>query len=221
MPLQTPMHHPGEDLLLSYSAGALSEGWGLAIATHLALCPECRAVTAQAEQMGGALLDDLPPQSMTDGALDAVLAQLDQPGSVAAVPRAPDEHPDTLIFPAPLRDYVGSDPEAIAWKKIGSTGFQHVIMTNEHAQVRLLRIRAGRPVPEHGHRGRELTLVLSGVFADHIGSFARGDLEDADEQLVHQPAAGAGEDCICLAVTDARLRFKGLVPRLAQPFVGV
>jgi putative transcriptional regulator len=29
--------------------------------------------------------------------------------------------------------------------------------------------------------------------------------------------AEEGEDCICLAVTDAPLRFKSLIPRLAQP----
>jgi putative transcriptional regulator len=29
----------------------------------------------------------------------------------------------------------------------------------------------------------------------------------------------AGEDCICLAATDAPLRFRGLIPRLAQPLL--
>jgi putative transcriptional regulator len=30
--------------------------------------------------------------------------------------------------------------------------------------------------------------------------------------------AEAGADCICLAATDAPLRFNKLIPRMAQPF---
>ena len=32
-------HHPSEELLLDYATGALDEGWSIALATHLALCP--------------------------------------------------------------------------------------------------------------------------------------------------------------------------------------
>ena len=34
--------------------------------------------------------------------------------------------------------------------------------------------------------------------------------------MVRQPVAEPGPDCICLAATDAPLRFSGIVPRLAQ-----
>jgi putative transcriptional regulator len=36
--------------------------------------------------------------------------------------------------------------------------------------------------------------------------------------LNHQPIAEAGVDCICLAATDAPLRFNGVLARIAQPF---
>ena len=45
--------------------------------------------------------------------------------------------------------------------------------------------------------------------------------EEADEDLTHQPIAGEGEDCICLAVTDAPLRFKSWIVRLVQPVLGI
>ena len=38
-------HHLTDDLLLAYAAGSLNEGWSLAIATHLSLCPDCRRRT--------------------------------------------------------------------------------------------------------------------------------------------------------------------------------
>jgi putative transcriptional regulator len=67
----------------------------------------------------------------------------------------------------------------------------------------------------------ELTLVLQGAFADENDRFGRGDIEIADEDLEHTPVALAGEDCICLAATDAPLRFRGLIPRLAQPLLRI
>ena len=87
--------------------------------------------------------------------------------------------------------------------------------------ARLLRIPAGRPVPEHTHGGLELTLVLSGAFSDSVGRYGPGDFQEADENLEHQPHAEAGADCICLAITDAPLRFKSLAARIVQPFLGI
>ena len=76
-------------------------------------------------------------------------------------------------------------------------------------------------MPDHGHNGMELTLVLQGAFSDEDGYFARGDIEIAHEDVDHMPVADISQDCICLAVTDAPLRFKGLLPRLAQPFLRI
>ena len=94
---------------------------------------------------------------------------------------------------------------------------QAILKTGPQARARLLYIPAGQSIPDHGHRGTELTLVLQGAFRDEDGRFGPGDLEIADEALEHTPIAEAGEDCICLAATDAPLRFRGLLPRMLQP----
>ena len=120
------------------------------------------------------------------------------------------------IFPRPLRDYIGGDLDAVQWKRVGGGVSQAVLKTRDAATVRLLRIPGGGAVPDHGHRGMELTLVLIGAFSDVSDRFAAGDVEIADEDMVHKPVAEAGVDCICLAATDAPLRFSGLVPRLVQ-----
>lgn len=44
----TVRHHIGDDLLLSYAAGTLDEASSLLVATHLALCPHCRAQIGRA-----------------------------------------------------------------------------------------------------------------------------------------------------------------------------
>jgi len=125
------------------------------------------------------------------------------------------------IFPKPLQDYIGGDVDAVKWKSIGMGVKQCMIPTSNDATARLLYIPAGAAVPDHGHRGTELTLVLQGAFSDHVDRFARGDLEIATEDLEHTPVAEEGEACICLAATDAPLKFKSLIPRIAQPFLKI
>jgi putative transcriptional regulator len=96
------------------------------------------------------------------------------------------------LFPAPLRDYVGGDLDSVKWKKLGGGVSQYLLDTSRDATVRLLHIPAGKAVPDHGHRGTELTLVLQGAFLDGSDRFARGDIEIADESLEHTPDRGPG-----------------------------
>jgi putative transcriptional regulator len=55
----------------------------------------------------------------------------------------------------------------------------------------------------------EMTLLLAGGFSDETGHYLRGDVALADPSVDHRPVADPGEDCLCLAVTDAPLRLTG------------
>ncbi len=216
-------HHPDDEILVRYAAGELTEAWSLLVATHNAMCPECRAKTRAAEAIGGALVSDASPASMASDALEATLARAEAVRESTAAP-APVSH-DTgarPVLPEPLRSYAGSDIGGLKWRRLGRGAFQVPLIAARNAPTaRLLKIPAGRPVPEHGHNGLELTMVLQGSFVDDGTRFAAGDVETADTDLEHRPVADPGEDCICLAVTDAPLRFRGPLARLAQPFLGI
>ena len=80
-------HHPSEAAVLDYVAGALDEAWSLAIATHLALCPDCRRLAAKFEAMGGALIDEAPTTDVAPSDLDAVMARLDDDVEAPARPK--------------------------------------------------------------------------------------------------------------------------------------
>ena len=83
----------------------------------------------------------------------------------------------------------------------------------------LLRIRAGGFIPTHRHRGTEMTLVLQGGFSDATGTYHRGDFLMRGSEDEHAPRALDDEDCICLAVLDAPLRFTGWQHRWMNPFL--
>ena len=211
-------HHLTDALLMGYSAGSLPEAFNLVVATHISLCDECRARMHEFDAVGGEVME-MTSSDMGDDALAATRALIRQDKTFETSPALPAKHDG--IFPAPLRDYTGGDLSAVKWRKIGGGVSQAILKTDKSASVRLLRIPAGTAVPDHGHRGTELTLVLQGAFRDESDRFGKGDIEVANEEMVHTPVAEEGLDCICLAATDAPLRFNSLIPRLAQPFLRI
>ncbi len=212
----TIRHHLSEPLLMAYAAGSLPEAFALVAASHLSMCDDCRAALAGYEAVGGAVLEAGDAVEISDAGLIATLARLGTPE-----PRSPMPVRRALILPVPLHDYVGGDLAAVKWRPIGMGVRQSILATTGGCSARLLYIPAGQSVPDHGHRGLELTLVLQGAFCDATDRFGRGDMEIATEALQHAPVAEAGQDCICLAATDARLRFTGVVPRLMQGFLRI
>ena len=215
-------HHPQDDLLLSYAAGSLSESWSLAIASHLSVCSECRKTLEIAETVGGILLEDIPDQQLSSATLESVLAQINQPDIEVVSENSQPSATDGSIFPTVLQKYIGSSVENIPWKTIGAGIRQHLIETpDKGGNLRLLRIKAGKSVPNHGHQGRELTLVLSGSYHDGFSTYGAGDMQDADEEIVHKPIVDDGPDCICLVITDAPIIFKEWMPRLLQPLLAI
>lgn len=219
-------HHISDELLLDYATGNLAEGWSIAVATHLALCPACRDRLSFMEHTGGQILEATEVMAEETSSADswsAMKAKLQTQSTSPTAAAEPVPAPtDIPVLPEPLRSYLGDDVDRLKWKALGRGAYHIPIKTGDkESQVRLLKIPAGKPVPEHSHGGRELTLVLKGAFTDGEAVFKRGDIEEADETLTHQPVATQDEDCICLAVTDAPLKFKSLLVRLVQPVLGI
>ena len=218
-------HHLDDDILLAYSAGALPEAFSLMVAAHVSLCDQCRATLESFDAVGGSVLDcDVGAVSVSEDCLAATLAKI---GGAAPEPRP---EPCSVrggrlkahVLPSPIRGYVGGDLDAVRWRPVGM-GVKQAILSTEKgpASARLLFIPAGAAVPDHGHHGLEMTMVLKGAFSDGDERFARGDVEIAGEDDNHMPVADISEDCICLAVTDARLKFNSWLPKLAQPFLRI
>ncbi len=208
-------HHLTDPLLMAYSAGTLPEAFSLVAATHISLCDECRARLGSFDAVGGEVMMDAGSVAVSDECLAATLKRINQGAP------APRPAPRKSVLPSPLLDYVGGDLGDVKWRKIGGGVSQMILSTSKDATVRLLRIPAGTAVPDHGHRGTELTLVLQGAFRDATDRFGVGDVEVANEDLNHKPVAEAGADCICLAATDAPLRFNAFLPRVAQKFMRI
>lgn len=69
----------------------------------------------------------------------------------------------------------------------------------------------------HSHGANELTVVLRGAHDEMLGHFAPGDAADLDSDTGHPPVTSPGVPCICVAATDAPLRFSRWLARTLQP----
>lgn len=212
----TITHHPDIATLMAFSAGALEEPYAAVIATHLAMSEGGRETVRHMTTIGGALLNDEPAAELSDHALERLMSSLGN----ERIEVAPREDSDV---PLPLRAYLPKGLAAVRWKWTGPGVATADLAWGRDGRSRLmlLRVAAGRPVPEHGHGGQELTLILQGAYRDRFGVFGVGDIADHDEDVEHQPIAEPGEDCICLVAVDAKLTFQGRLMRALQPFFGI
>lgn len=203
-------HHIPEALIASYATGTLPRPYAVVVAAHVSMCDACRSAVSAHETAGGIVLEDMMPAPVDSRSRDTVLAMLDTP--FAPEPPRPAREG---VYPGPVIEALKG--RAPRWRSLGLGVKQCIIEADENGSVRLLHIPAGQAMPDHSHNGLELTMVLQGSFSDETGRFGVGDVEIGDESLDHTPVADAGPPCICLAATDAPLRFNSLIPRLLQP----
>ena len=152
-------HHPDEALLLAYASGAADEATSLIVATHLHYCPDCRIKAAQMETIGGSLLEDLAPQPLASGALEATLAKLDQ----LTPYERPRRGPSRDGTPGVLRSYLGVDLRDVRWRKMGPRLSHVPLFRRGGVAARLLRGVPGAESGTHSHQGLEYTWCCRAV----------------------------------------------------------
>lgn len=228
-------HHPPFELLFDFGTGSLTEPAALVVAAHAELCRECRDEIFAVETIGGEMLAEIEPVGISENALEAVMARLDEPQPALASSMAgrdaaarargsvdqsasPGEFVSQL--PAALQAYLGEDATRLVWRKVGGMFEEIKLPTSVRGfKASLMRLKPGSIMPVHTHRGREYTLVLAGGYRDNGHQYGPGDFSLKDASDVHRPVVDSDEECICLAVLDAPLKLTGMMGRLVNPFL--
>lgn len=213
--------HPGMMLMEQYVEGTLSADVALAVATHIDLCPHCQRVCQDLHNDQGSQLAQLEPvatQNSTE--LEQMLAFI-----TAHVPeQKPTKKAANESVTVTINNREFKIPRSLSrlaqqhgkWLQLGGIATAK-LPAGDKLHVSLLYIDKGTEVPNHTHLGMELTLVLSGRICDENGEYGAGDLLINSPDDTHTPHTKADEDCLCLSVLSAPLKFnKGLV-RLLNP----
>lgn len=212
----TITHHPDVSTLMSYAAGSLAEPLAAVVAAHAAICRACRGEIARMDLIGAALFASLPATTVVAAApLNALRG--------AECDIEPEATPGVVgDVPPPLVGLIGAHLDDIAWKRLGY-GIWHLplqLSPGTKGDLRLLKVAPGMMMPEHGHGGAEITLLLKGAYKDEFGHFQAGDIADLDEDAEHQPVSDPVQGCICLIASTERAKFKSMLARIVQPFTG-
>ena len=229
-------HHPTDSILVEFAAGTLDTAQAVAVNAHMHFCTKCQQNIKKMEQTGGAMLDDLDPEALSDDSFDKLLTAIE----VVATNKALSEHSNGASTPGMKAVSKSSDadklthdfgrlPNVVAkmmsqnklkWRYVNSSlKTSHLIAGQNVHQVSLQRISAGGVAPEHDHSGTEMTVVLKGSFSDKEGIYQEGDFILKEPGQIHQPISARNEDCLCLSVESAPVKLTGFFGRMGNPFI--
>lgn len=170
---------------------------------------------AEGDAIAGVTLEAEAPAEMSATALDQVMAAIERGGQAKA--RTP-VYAELASLPAALREAMLAAEAVRSWKTIGPGIRRLDLMEAAGMKAEIIRLDSGKSVPWHTHKGRELTLCVHGEYADGRTTYGPGDFSITDGDVRHQPKASEAGPAYALAVTDAGLRFEGLLGALQKLF---
>ncbi|PKG38473.1 ChrR family anti-sigma-E factor [Psychromonas sp. Urea-02u-13] len=206
--------HPNKKMLTAFSAGELPLSLSIAVSAHIELCEEC---AQQAQQVEESLSHDTWHDESLENAdfgdmLQSIMTTSFEP--LETVVRAP--HARVHIagrdyqLPTAFRQY-----QDLKWSGFGAISRARIVNDEKNVRASLLHIGEGGRIPEHKHKGYELTLLLDGSFTDESGTYEKGDFILLDGDKSHSPYTEKG--CLCYAVQDAPLHFMSGVSKVLNP----
>jgi len=193
-----PQHHPSEETLLVHAAGGFGDGMAFVLASHLDCCESCRTIIAAAEAVGGVLLEEIAPETVSAETRCRVVATIEREGPFEQLRHASP----FLATRGPLADLLEEREPSRGWTRL-SPGVDHLLVSPE---LRLIRAEAGCCVPIHGHAGSELSLVLEGSYFGEHGLFGPGDLAEFGDDATRSPLADQARGCLLLVASDGPYR---------------
>jgi putative transcriptional regulator len=167
--------------------------------------------------LAGAALEAETPAPMHQDALAMAFAAIERGGSAPRA-RARLVYAELEGLPAGLRDAIMVAEAGKGWAYAGPGIRRLDLGMPGSAKAEIIRLEPGCAVPGHTHKGQELTLCLHGTYTDGHGSYGPGDFSAFDGSVRHRPHADANGPAYALAVTDAGLRFHGLLGVLQKLF---
>lgn len=221
-------HHPKLELLKSFVDGDLPASLSAGIAIHADMCPQCQKQIAQlTEQVAEANFEfeeTFLDRFIVDEKQDIEEAATMNFDDMIAEITASDDVEPFLTRQDKFISFNDKDyrlPTALHSMVLGKTAHigklsrARVQLDENEIHSSLLHIEPGGGVPEHTHKGFELTLLLDGSFEDEKGKYVKGDFIMLDSNHQHHPISVEG--CLCYTVANDALHFTKGINKLLNP----
>jgi len=206
--------HPNKQMLAAFSAGELPLSLSIAMSAHIELCDECaaKAVKIEAQLSHDTWQDTVLEEANFGDMLQAIMSNEPTPvDKIAIKPKTVTQvGGNNYQLPTAFSNF-----NCLKWSGFGPVSRARVISDEQHVRASLLYIAAQGKIPEHHHKGYELTLLLEGSFEDEMGTYQKGDFIWIDGELNHSPYTEKG--CLCYAVQNAPLHFVRGMSKVLNP----
>ena len=218
-------------LLLDYVTGVLDSPLEILVETHISLMRQAPKQLRMLMQLGGILLEECEPVSLSEGALEAVMAEIDKDETHKELKLRKitlyhlHRHNHMLAqclprLPRPLADYIpdlSCDKSGVASQKVSANAVFNLMV--QQVEANIYRIAPGTAIPVHSHEGTEVTLVLAGGFTDETGAFGPGDIAIQETGATHKPVADDDGECIVFAINEGNIRLANPIGRVLSYLV--
>lgn len=213
--------HPKFVDLQRFSAGNCEPAKALMISAHVDMCPQCQhdCIEIQAE-----LAKELFALQTTITPLDSQYLEMmsnitDLPISHTLVTEASHTsiELDGKFFELPraLRRHAKNTGN---WSRLVGKLWQAPVDLGDIGNANFMYMEKGGRVPEHTHKGTEMTLVIDGQYGDGIAEYECGDFTLMNNQHKHLPHSEADDGCLVFTIVDQPLHFTAGIARLLNPF---
>lgn len=221
--------HPAPDLIEQFVTGTLAPAESLMVSAHCDMCNRCRDLVEEktAENATNYLELESAIESY-DPQFDLMLANITQQPAAEApqwstTGSSAREVPCTFIeldgkvfdLPKTLQRLVRKKGN---WSPLVGKLWQAPVDIGYDGVANFIYMEKGGTVPEHTHRGSELTLVINGEFSDGMSEYDSGDFIYMNGEHTHAPTSNAQEGCLVFSIVDKPLHFTSGIARLLNPF---
>ena len=203
-------YHPDNAFLQSFATGDLPASLAAAASIHCEMCHTCnqtvQAHTKQAASAGFDAANSLADTNETDFAfsMDAMIEAITKD-------EEQDMAPESQSKTIQVQGQQFELPRALVnmplgkWSSLGRLSRSRLGMGDGDIRASLLLMEAGGGVPEHTHKGFELTLIIEGHFKDEFDDYGPGDFLMLDSNHTHNPQTDTG--CLCYTVSNDAQHF--------------
>lgn len=210
--------HPDSRFLTDFAAGSLPVSEAVCVAAHLEFCPKCRSLVQQLGDLAAQMMVRLEPETPADEGFEQLMARIDK-GTDKQKPVRTTSTAESGM-PKVVQKLSRGAMADLRWVQLGrSLRVAPLKVGSRERQTALYDIKAGGRMPEHEHRGEEITVLLKGSFSDAEGKYVRGDFVVRHAGECHQPTATLDTDCLCLVSLAAPIRPRAWFYRMMEPFI--
>lgn len=213
-------YHPSQRQLEQFVSGTCSPAWSLVISAHVDMCKYCQEeVKNITAQLSGEQLVNEQRYALDDTLNNMMNDIMDLEPSPVAI-----EEEETNWLELDGRKF--EVPRALgrfihktdSWSRIVGNLWQAPVDLGDAGKGHFIYMEKGGGVPEHTHKGNELTLVINGEFEDGHRKYDSGDFILMDTRHTHTPEATSEGGCLVFSYVEEPLYFTSGLARLLNPF---